>query len=159
MRALVLVVLALVAGCDDDAATSGAPDLAAPDLAAGGCSRAPSCAGHTSDFECTDGDMVCGCHSNAAFCHSTACPDVTFGESADGSPCTMPGLVCDYGFENQLDCVGPENRWVFSGGSTLCESATTGALCGGPPGQCPQSHECVCGDDQHVHCANGDGGV
>lgn len=156
-RALLLIALAIAAGCDD--ATSNTADLAAPDLAAGGCSRAPNCRDHAGDFECTDGDMVCGCHSGFAFCHSTDCPDVTQAEGVDGTPCTTPGLRCLYGFENGLVCVGPEDRWAFCGGVPICASNTTGALCCGPGGPCQGSPACMCGTDNHVHCADADGGI
>jgi len=78
-----------------------------------------------------------------------------FGEPEDGQACTTPGLFCDYGFEDSITCVGPDDRWVFCGPYSGPEA--DGTLCCAPLNE-PSSPACVCGADFHVHC-NSDRGV
>jgi hypothetical protein len=152
-RAALLVLL--LGGCGDsvgDVIDAGAD--AAADLAAVSCPATPPvglCAGF-SQVECDYPGQICKC-DDQWYCRSSTCPSAAVA----GGSCTQPGQLCDYGFEQAVVCVGPENRWVFCGGVPLCESQTTGALCcGSSNGSCGPT--CVCGSDDHVICG-GDGGA
>ena len=130
-RTLMLVALALVGGCDDSA-TSQVQDAAIADLA-------------VRDF---------------SIVNDPRCPPGP-GWGSMWKPCPMAGIGCDYGLEDSLLCVGPEDRWVFCGGAyTTCESVTEGALCCGPrnaPCILATDNACVC-INFHLHCGV-DGGI
>jgi hypothetical protein len=142
-------------------------DMAAPTCSIGPPGKFSQCPMTPTPFDCSYPDQTCTCIDGTWRCNSTSCP----GESAIGS-CTMPGLECDYGFENSCECVAPEDVWQCCNGVGQCPPVLQeGQLCCGSPlapmPDCPT--ECHNGVRQlctclglHLHCVAqpcGDGGT
>jgi hypothetical protein len=166
MKRLALAIVVVTVGCSGrtlGARSDGGDGGGGVDIGAPACPDSPGqfsqCPAMQSPYDCSYPDRTCTCMMGYWYCRSPSCPK----ESAGGS-CNMPGLECDYGFEQSCACVAPENVWQCCGGVGQCPVAIKeGALCCGAPigppvPSCRSACDagglqlaCTC-DGLHLHC-------